>query len=382
MLFSGQTKQNNYMKIPLINLRRQHDVIKNEIFGAITQVVTESAFIGGPYVAAFEREFASYCSASHCIGVANGTDALTIALMALGIGAGDEVITTACSFFATVEAISRAGAKPVFCDIDSCTANIDPELIEAHITPATRAIIPVHLYGQAADMDPILELARRHGSYVIEDCAQAAGALYKGKRVGSLGDIGCFSFYPSKNLGGMGDGGAIVTNSEDWALRCRILANHGGVQKHEHRVEGFNSRLDGLQAAVLSIKLCYLDEWNAQRRHLASRYTRLLAEGRLETLGCIEAAEHIYHLYAVRIENRDRVLEALREAGIGADVYYPTALPFLAPYRSRGYTPDDFPKAYRHAQTTLSLPIFPLMEPAEVEQAAERLLAILGEKNE
>ena len=260
------------MKIPLVDLKAQYERIKDEIDAAIQEVIATSAFIGGPYVRAFEEAFARFCEVKHCIGVGNGTDALFIALKSLGIGVGDEVITAANSFIATSEAITATGAQVVFCDIDPKTYNIDVSQIEAKITPQTKAIIPVHLYGQPADMDPILELARRYGLKIIEDAAQAHGARYKGRRVGSLGDVACFSFYPGKNLGAYGDGGAIVTNDDELALKIRMFANHGRVDKYDHKIEGMNSRLDGLQAAILSVKLKYLEEWTESRRQLAYLY--------------------------------------------------------------------------------------------------------------
>ncbi len=364
--------------IPLVNLRRQHDLLSDELTTAIRRVIDESAFIGGHEVAEFEREFSQYCGTRYCVGVANGTDALVLALMTLGIGAGDEVVTTATSFFATSEAISRAGATPVFCDIDPETANLNVGLLERLIGPKTRAIIPVHLYGQPAAMDWIIVVARQHGLYVIEDCAQAAGARYNNKRVGNVGDLGCFSFYPSKNLGALGDGGAIVTDDKDWAVKCRALANHGGTKKYEHEVEGFNSRLDSLQAAILRIKLRYLDKWNEQRRTIADRYRDLLANKNIEHLQCIEQGWHVYHLFVIRLIERDQVLRAMKSAGIGAEVHYPAALPFLAPYRDRGYSSQDYPVASRHASMALSLPIFPLMTSEEVQQVADTLLASFG----
>src|SRR5262245_53332412 len=260
------------MKIPLVDLNAQYECIKDEIDTAIQGVLATSAFIGGPYVKAFEEAFAKFCEVKHCIGVGNGTDALFISLKGLGIGAGDEVITAANSFIATSEAITATGAQVVFCDIDPKTYNIDVNLIEEKITPRTKAIIPVHLYGQPADMHPILELARRYGLKIIEDAAQAHGARYKGQRIGSLGDVACFSFYPGKNLGAYGDAGAIVTNDDELALKIKMFANHGRVEKYDHQIEGVNSRLDSLQAAILSVKLKYLKAWTESRRQLASLY--------------------------------------------------------------------------------------------------------------
>lgn len=365
--------------IPLVDLSRQHASLMGELMSAINDVVNGSTFIGGKHVSGFETEFADFCGIKNCVSVANGTDALMLSLMALDIGMGDEVITTACSFFATAEAISRVGATPVFCDIDPKTANIDPRLIEKCITPSTRAVIPVHLYGQPADMRNILHVAKSNRLFVIEDCAQAAGARYAGSRIGTLGDVGCFSFYPTKNLGGWGDGGAIITNDSDLAVRCRELASHGGLQKYQHRVVGFNSRLDGIQAAVLRIKLRYLDEWNQQRQAIAAHYHRLLGNADVEHLQCIDDAEHIYHLYVLGISQRANILANLRQNGIGADIHYPDALPFVEAYKMFGYTPEDYPKAYRHAASALSLPIFPSMHEEEIHRVAECLLSSIKE---
>lgn len=262
------------MNIPLVDLKTQYDSIRDEIDRAIDEVISSSAFIGGPFVGRFEKSFARYCGVSHCVGVGNGTDALRIALQALGVGPGDEVITTALSFIATSEAITMAGAKVVFADINHDTYNIDPAKIEKKITAATKAIVPVHLYGQPADMDPILEISKKYGLKIIEDAAQAHGAEYKGRRAGSMGDMACFSFYPGKNLGAYGDGGAIVTNDETLAIKARMFANHGRIDKYDHEMEGVNSRLDGLQAAILDAKLKHLEEWTEKDAETPASITR------------------------------------------------------------------------------------------------------------
>jgi len=362
------------VNIPMLDLSRQHEFLMDELISSIQKIIRENAFIGGAYVDKFEENFANYCGTQYCIGVANGTDALMMALMSLGIGQGDEVITTASSFFATAEAISCVGATPVFCDIDPGTANIDTQIIEKRITAATKAIIPVHLYGQPADMEGIVDVARKHELFVVEDCAQAVGASYRDQKVGSIGDVGCFSFYPSKNLGGFGDAGAIVTNNPDVASKIRMLANHGGAKKYQHEIIGYNSRLNSIQATVLDIKLPYLDEWNAQRRHLADLYNQLFQDKNVETLRSADNVYHVYHLYAVRLQQRDKILEALRKAGIGSDVHYPEALPFLKAYKQLGHKNGDYPEAYRHSRMVLSLPIFPYMQETEVEKVAEILL--------
>ena len=302
------------MRIPLVDLKAQYERIKDEIDAAIQEVIATSAFIGGPYVRAFEEAFAQFCEVKHCIGVGNGTDALFISLKSLGIGVGDEVITAANSFIATSEAITATGAQVVFCDIDPQTYNIDVSQIEVKITPQTKAIIPVHLYGQPADMAPILELARRYGLKIVEDAAQAHGARYKERRVGSLGDVACFSFYPGKNLGAYGDGGAIVTDDDELALKVRMFTNHGRVDKYDHQIEGTNSRLDGLQAAILSAKLKHLEEWTESRRQLAYLYNELLASSEIVTpFESEDASGLLYHLYVVRLGNgvRDSVYQEL-----------------------------------------------------------------------
>jgi len=363
------------MKIPLVDLKAQYERIKDEINAAIQEVIATSAFIGGPYVRAFEEAFAKFCGVKHCIGVGNGTDALFIALKSLGIGAGDEVITASNSFIATSEVITMTGAQVVFCDIDPKTYNIDVSQIEAKIAPQTKAIIPVHLYGQPADMDPLLELACRYGLKIVEDAAQAHGARYKGQMVGSLGDAACFSFYPGKNLGAYGDGGAIVTNDDELALKIRMFANHGRVDKYDHKIEGMNSRLDGLQAAILSVKLKYLEEWTEARRQLAYLYNDLLADSEIVTPVEIENARSVYHLYVVRLGNdtRDLVSQELLRRGIAVGIHYPIALPNLKAYSHLSEEERRCPEATSASQEILSLPLFPELNKAEVQYIAETL---------
>jgi dTDP-4-amino-4,6-dideoxygalactose transaminase len=364
-----------HMKIPLVDLKAQYEHIKDEIDAAIQEVIATSAFIGGPYVRAFEEAFARFCEVKHCIGVGNGTDALFIALKSLGIGVGDEVITAANSFIATSEAITATGARVVFCDIDPKTYNIDVSLIEAKVTPQTKVIIPVHLYGQPADMDPIMELARRYRLKIVEDAAQAHGARYKGQMVGSLGDVACFSFYPGKNLGAYGDGGAIVTKDDELALKIRLFANHGRVDKYDHKIEGMNSRLDGLQAAILSVKLRYLEEWTEARRQLAYLYNDLLADSDIVTPVEIENARSVYHLYVVRLRNdaRDLVWQALLQRGIGVGIHYPIAPPNLKAYSHLSEEERCCPEATLASQEILSLPLFAELEKAEVQYIAEAI---------
>lgn len=360
------------MTIPLVDLQTQYRLIKDEIDAAIAQVLAGAAFIGGSGVQTFEAAFATYCDSRHCIGVGNGTDALFIALKTLGIGSGDEVITVANSFIATAEAITLTGAQVVFIDIDPQTYNIDTSKIEAAITAKTRAIIPVHLYGQPVEMAPILDIARRYDLKIIEDCAQAHGADYQGRRVGSLGDMGCFSFYPGKNLGAYGDAGAIVTDNDDYALKARMFANHGRLAKYDHEQEGINSRLDGIQAAVLKVKLPYLDHWTEQRRRHAYRYNELLQGTTLVTPVEITDVRAVYHLYVIRVQAglRQGLQNYLHSKGIATGIHYPIALPFLKAYAGLQYRKTDFPVAAAAAQEILSLPIYPELEAAQIDYIA------------
>jgi dTDP-4-amino-4,6-dideoxygalactose transaminase len=348
------------MNIPFVDLKAQYESIKDEIDVAIADVLDRTAFIGGPFAKAFEENFARYCGVKHCVGVGNGTDAIFIALKALGIGQGDEVITAANSFIATSEAITMSGARVVFVDIDSQTYNIDTRLIEAKITPKTRAIIPVHLYGQPADMEPIMDIARRNDLKVIEDAAQAHGAEYHGQRVGSIGDAACFSFYPGKNLGAYGDAGAIVTNDESLAEKMRMFANHGRTEKYNHAVEGVNSRLDDLQAAILNVKLHHLDNWTERRRHNAYLYNEQLVGSGIVTPAEINDVRAVYHLYVMRIdaEKRDMLQKRLSEKNVSTGIHYPIALPNLRAYSYIGLSPNDFPIATRSSKEILSLPMF------------------------
>ena len=358
--------------IPFVDLKAQYDSIKPEIDAAIASVIAETAFIGGPHVAAFEDAFARYCGVSHCVGVANGTDALFVALKALGIGAGDEVITVANSFVATSEAIRMAGAQVVFVDIDPATYNLDVSRLEARITPRTKAIIPVHLYGQPADMAPIAEIARKHGLRIVGDAAQAHGALYHGQPIAQLADITCYSFYPGKNLGAYGDAGALVTNNGDWATAARMFANHGRTKKYDHDLEGVNSRLDGLQAAVLNVKLRHIEDWTERRRQNASRYTESLAGTSLVTPHELANVRSVYHLYVVRVPDgrREALQEHLKARGINTGIHYPIALPYLNAYRHLQHGPDDFSNARRIADEILSLPMFPELSSEQIGYVA------------
>ena len=355
------------MKVPFVDLKTQYNNYKQEIDNAIHSVIEETAFIRGKYVAEFEKAYAAKYGVKHCISCANGTDAIYITLKALGIGPGDEVITVANSWISTSETITQAGAKPVFVDIEPDYYNIDPAKIEEKITSRTRAIIPVHLYGQPAKIDVIKEICKAYNLYLVEDCAQAHFATYKDKKVGTFGIAGTFSFYPGKNLGAYGDAGAIITNDDDLAIRLRMFANHGALKKHEHEIEGINSRMDGIQAAILSAKLPYIDEWNSERRQHARTYNKLLAnvEG-VVTPKIRQSVSHVFHLYVVRCDKRDELRNYLKEQGIATGIHYPTALPFLKAYDYLGHKPEDFPVAYEYQRKILSLPIYPELEENQI----------------
>jgi dTDP-4-amino-4,6-dideoxygalactose transaminase len=350
------------MKIPFVDLHAQYLSIKTNIDAAIAQVIAQTAFIGGRFVQEFERAYAEHYGVKHCIPVGNGTDAIYIAMKMLGIGAGDEVITTAHSWISTSETISQAGARPVFVDVDDYFT-IDVELIEAAITPRTRAIIPVHLYGQPANMTRIMEIAERHRLFVIEDCAQAHYAEWRGQRVGTFGHAATFSFYPGKNLGAYGDAGAIVTNDTDLATKMRMYANHGALKKHNHKMEGINSRLDGLQAAILSAKLPHIEAWTRARQQVASWYDTLLAAvPGVEAPKVRPDATHVYHLYVIKVDQRERLMAALSEQGIETAVHYPVALPAMEAYRYLGDAQRPTPRALQNSSRILSLPIFPELD--------------------
>jgi dTDP-4-amino-4,6-dideoxygalactose transaminase len=363
------------LTIPFVDLRGQYNSIKPEIDAAMARVTAGADFIGGESVAAFEQAFASYCGVKHCVGVANGTDALFIALKSLGVGPGDEVITAANTFIATSEAITMTGARVVFADIDPCTYTIDVRQLEAKITPKTRAIVPVHLYGQPADMDPILALARAHDIRVVGDAAQAHGATYKGQPIARLADITCFSFYPGKNLGAYGDAGALVTNNDSWAAASRMLANHGRINKYDHGIEGVNSRLDGLQAAVLSVKLRYLDRWTERRRANAHRYTEALKSLEIVTPEERDGVRSVYHLYVVRAQagRRGELQSYMSANGISTGIHYPIALPYLKAYRHLGHVEADFPQALRASGEILSLPLFPELTEEQIAYVVDKI---------
>jgi dTDP-4-amino-4,6-dideoxygalactose transaminase len=367
------------MQIPFVNLHLDDACLREEIRAGIDEVIRRNAFAGGPFVAAFEKDFACFCEAEYCIGVGTGTDALWLALLGLGIGPGDEVITVPNTFIATAEAISFCGATPVFVDVDEKTYTMDPSLLEAAITSRTKAIIPVHLYGQPADMDPILEIARKHRLFVVEDACQAHGALYKGKKVGSLGHAGCFSFYPTKNLGAFGEAGAVVTNDRLLKERIECLRDHGQKARYQHQVVGWNGRMDGIQGAVLTAKLKRLAADNERRLVNARLYGKLLGGVPGLTLPS-EAAygTHVYHLFVVRTErDRSEMMSHLAAKGIGSLVHYPTPVHLQEAYRGLQLRPGSFPRAEAAAQQILSLPMFPGLSPNEITRVATEVREFL-----
>jgi dTDP-4-amino-4,6-dideoxygalactose transaminase len=359
--------------IPLADLGAQYRGIKTEIDAAIAGVLETSSFILGKEVAAFEREFAAYCGAAYAMGVNSGTSALHLALLAAGVGPGDEVITVPFTFIATVAAVLYTGATPVFVDIDAESYTMDVNLIEAAITPRTKAILPVHLFGQPADMDPILDIARRRRLAVIEDAAQAHGAEYKGRRVGSIGDLGCFSFYPGKNLGAYGEGGAVTTNNAEYANAVRMLRDWGQSRRYYHDLRGFNYRLEGMQGAILRVKLRHLPEWTEARRVHARSYSEKLAGIGIGTPRDMPYARHVFHVYTVRVPGRDGVVRHLNASGIQTGIYYPVPAHLQPAYRDGRYGEGDFPVAEAAAREVLALPIFPELTPEQIEEVSAAL---------
>ncbi|MFQ5730655.1 MAG: DegT/DnrJ/EryC1/StrS family aminotransferase [Planctomycetaceae bacterium] len=368
--------------VPLLDLKGQYRALKPEIDEAVQRVVDSQYFINGPEVAGLEEEIAAYCGTAHCIGVSSGSDALLAALMALNVGPGDEVLTPPFTFFATVGAIRRLGATPVFVDVDPVTYNIDPLAVAGQITPRTRAIIPVHLYGQCAEMDPILRVAEKHGIAVIEDAAQAIGAEYQGRRAGSMGTAGCFSFFPSKNLGAFGDGGAVTTNDAELAERIRILRNHGAQPKYFHKFVGGNFRLDAIHAAVLRVKLKYLDDWTASRQRNAAFYDAAFAELGLPpaTLSTpvVVQHRHIFNQYVLRSRRRDELIRHLKANDIGCEVYYPLSLHEQVCFQGLGYARGDFPESERAAASTLAIPIYPELSDSQKQRVVNVVAAFHG----
>lgn len=364
------------MKIPFVDLKAQYLSIRSEIDTALQKVMEQTAFIGGknPFVQQFEESFAAYLGINHIISCGNGTDSLEILLKAYGIGIGDEVIVPAMSWISTSEVVSAVGAKPIFVDIDPVYYTIDPSKIQSAITPRTKAIIPVHLYGQSADMSPIMDLAEDHNLVVIEDCAQAHGALYKGKMVGTIGHASSFSFYPGKNLGAYGDAGAMATNDDHIAAICRMIANHGQQGKHNHIMEGRNSRLDGLQAAVLSVKLSHLHKWTMLRQQHAAMYTSFLQHASIVTPQVRLSGAHVFHLYVVQVPDRTQLVQSLKEKGIETAVHYPLALPFLNCYQRYGYTTEQFPVASSFQHKIISLPMYPELNKDVMSMISHQIL--------
>ncbi len=348
------------MKIPLVDLKSQYESLKPDIDSAIQSILDETAFIGGPRLSKFEQEFASLLGAQVCIGCGNGTDSLYIILKMLGVGPGDEVITVGNSWISTSEIISQTGAVPVFVDVEPNYYTLDPALVEARITPKTRAVIPVHLYGQACRIDAIQKVCDRHSLFLIEDCAQAHLAEFQGHRVGLFGQAGSFSFYPGKNLGAYGDAGCIVTNDQELGKKCRMYANHGALVKHEHQIEGINSRLDTLQAAILSVKLPHLEEWTEARIRNAAIYRKFL-EGVSEIVlpAVRPETKHVFHLFVIQAERRDDLADHLSSLGVQTGLHYPTPLPFLPCYSRLNHSPEDFPVIHSLSKRILSLPMFP-----------------------
>ncbi|HTV60758.1 MAG TPA: DegT/DnrJ/EryC1/StrS family aminotransferase [Verrucomicrobiae bacterium] len=369
------------MKVPFLDLKAEYSELRGEILEAVDRVGCSSAFILGQEVEAFENEFAAYCGAKHCVALNSGTSALHLGLLALGVQPGDEVITTPNTFFATVEAILYCGARPVFIDIDPSTANLDPRRIESAITPRTRAILPVHLYGRPADMDPIREIASRRGLRILEDAAQAHGAVYRGRRVGSLGNPAIFSFYPTKNLGANGEGGALVTDEEGIARYARLARAHGVTSRYRHEMIGYNYRMEGLQGAILRIKLRRLEEWTRKRREIASRYREVLESSpSLQFPADDPRDESVYHQFAIYVSMRDCVAKELAGRGIESAVHYPTPLHLQPACSSLGYPPGSFPGAEAACERVLSLPLHPWLSREQVEYVAQTTRELLSRK--
>jgi dTDP-4-amino-4,6-dideoxygalactose transaminase len=357
------------MKIPFLDLKAQYVSIRDEIGTALQQVLDRTAFAGGMFVENFEKEFASFCQCDFAIAVGSGTEALWMALLGMGIGEGDEVITTPNTFIATAEAISFTGATPVFIDIDEPTYTMDPDLLESAITPKTKAIIPVHLYGQMADMDRIMQIARTHGLFVVEDACQAHGAEYKHRRAGSMGDAGCFSFYPGKNLGAYGEAGAVVTNNAELAEKMRMFRDHGQAKKYHHGLIGWNARMDGFQGAVLSVKLKHLPAWNEARRKNAQLYNDLLAkiDGVITPFEA-DYATHVYHVYAIRFKNRDALIKTLAEKDISCGIHYPVPIHLQEAYKHLCHDKGRFPIVEKCTEELVSLPMFPELSQEQIEK--------------
>jgi dTDP-4-amino-4,6-dideoxygalactose transaminase len=359
------------VRVPFLDLKAHHAPLRAAFSRAIEEVIDSGAYAGGPFVSAFEDDFAAFCETKYAVGVGNGTDALWFALLALGVGPGDEVITVPSTFMATAEAITYAGAKPVFVDVDERTYTMDPAELGAALTRRTKAIVPVHLFGQPADMDPIMEFARKHELFVIEDAAQAHGAEYKGRKAGSIGDAGCFSFYPGKNLGALGEAGAVVTNNAELQEKIRTLRDHGQSKKYHHTMVGWNGRMDGIQGAVLKIKLQHLQRGNELRRTHAAQYDRALrnVEG-VTTPHAAPYAKHVYHIYAIRVDGRDEMMRTLEQKGIGTGVHYPVPVHLQEAYAELGHRRGSFPNSESTSADFISLPMFPELTAAQIDYVA------------
>jgi dTDP-4-amino-4,6-dideoxygalactose transaminase len=362
------------MKVPFVDLAQQHLAMEEELRQVFTRVLERSSFILGPEVLQFEEDFAKYLNVSHCIAVNSGTAALQLSLLALGVGRGDEVITVANTFIATAEAISAVGARPVFVDVDPISYTMDPAAAQDAITSRTKALLPVHLYGQAADLDPLLAIARHNNLALVEDACQAHGATYHGRKAGTLGIAGCFSFYPGKNLGCLGEGGAVVTNDPGVAEQVRTLRDHGSVRKYEHSIPGYNFRMEGLQGGFLSAKLKYLDAWNARRRQAARKFDELLARSGLIPPAEMPYAVHVYHLYVVQAEERDALRQQLSAAGVETGLHYPIPVHLQEAYSQLGYRAGSFPVTEDLSRRILSLPMHPCLSDGQIEHVASVLL--------
>jgi dTDP-4-amino-4,6-dideoxygalactose transaminase len=369
------------MQVPLLNLKTQYASIKYEILAAVSEVLEAQICIGGPKVAELEEKIAAASNCRYAVGVSSGTDAILSSLMSLGIGDGDEVITTPFTFFATVGCIARVGAKPVFVDIDPITYNINPNLVEQAVTGATRAIIPVHLFGQMADMDPIMEIAEKHNLAVVEDAAQSITSTYKGKKAGSFGAVGCFSFFPSKNLGAAGDGGMIVTNNEQMYSRLKAMRNHGSNPKYYHQFVGGNFRLDAIQAAILLVKLSHLDDWSEARRRNATFYDEMFADTIIKTPYINPNCVSIYNQYVIRIPNRDEVMALLRKENIGCEIYYPCPMHLQECFSNLGYKQGDFSEAEKASKEVLAIPIYPELTSDMQNYVADKIMSFTGQPN-
>ncbi len=368
--------------VPLLDLKAQYTTIRDQVQDAIERVLESQQFILGAEVEALEREIAAYSQCEFGIGMSSGTDAILVALMALDIRPGDQVVIPAYTFFATAGCVARLGAQPVFVDVDPQTFNLDPAKIKAAITPRTRALMPVHLFGQCAEMEPIVELARKHNLAIIEDAAQAIGSEYRGQRAGAMGHLGCFSFFPSKNLGGIGDGGMITTNDRALAERVRLLRNHGAHPKYYHKLIGGNFRLDAIQAAVLRVKLNYLDQWSAARQKNAARYRQLFVEAQSEMIGLpfeVPDRRHIYNQFVIRIPERDALAAYLKQNNIGTEIYYPVPLHLQECFAELGYRVGDFPESECAAKETLALPIYPELSDAQQRAVVDAIAAFCKE---